>query len=78
MHLLPLAVDATLGLGPSLTLLGDDYPTPDGSCARDFIHVSDLLMRISVRCIGCSVNRPPVCTSNSTLEAAPAMAFGKL
>src|SRR5262249_3958357 len=41
-HLLPLAVDAMLGLGPSLTLLGDDYPTPDGSCVRDFIHVSDL------------------------------------
>jgi UDP-glucose 4-epimerase len=41
-HLLPLAVDATLRLGPSLTLLGDDYPTPDGSCVRDFIHVSDL------------------------------------
>ena len=35
-------LDATLGLGPSLTLLGDDYPTPDGSCVRDFIHVSDL------------------------------------
>lgn len=41
-HLLPLAVDAALGLGPPLTLLGDDYPTPDGSCVRDFIHVSDL------------------------------------
>jgi UDP-glucose-4-epimerase GalE len=41
-HLLPLAVDAMLGLGPSLTVLGDDYPTPDGSCVRDFIHVSDL------------------------------------
>ena len=41
-HLLPLAVDAALGFGPSLTLLGDDYPTPDGSCVRDFIHVSDL------------------------------------
>ncbi len=41
-HLLPLAVDAALGLGPSLTLLGDDYPTPDGSCIRDFVHVSDL------------------------------------
>jgi len=40
-HLLPLAVDATLRLGPSLTLPGDDYPTPDGSCLRDFIHVSD-------------------------------------
>jgi UDP-glucose-4-epimerase GalE len=41
-HLLPLAVDAALGLAPPLTLLGDDYPTADGSCVRDFIHVSDL------------------------------------
>jgi UDP-glucose-4-epimerase GalE len=41
-HLLPLAADAALGLGPSLTLLGDDYETPDGSCVRDFIHVNDL------------------------------------
>jgi UDP-glucose-4-epimerase GalE len=41
-HLLPLAVDAALGLAPPLTLLGTDYPTEDGSCVRDFIHVSDL------------------------------------
>jgi UDP-glucose-4-epimerase GalE len=41
-HLLPLAVDAALGLAPSLTLLGSDYPTEDGSCVRDFVHVSDL------------------------------------
>ena len=41
-HLLPLAVDAALGLGPPLMLLGDDYPTPDGSCIRDFVHVNDL------------------------------------
>lgn len=41
-HLLPLAADAALGLGPALTLLGDDYATPDGSCIRDFVHVSDL------------------------------------
>lgn len=41
-HLLPLAADAVLGLGPPLTLLGDDYPTPDGSCVRDYIHVTDL------------------------------------
>jgi UDP-glucose-4-epimerase GalE len=41
-HLLPLAVDAALGLAPPLTLLGTDYPTADGSCVRDFIHVSDL------------------------------------
>ncbi len=41
-HLLPLAVDAVLGLGPQLTLLGEDYDTPDGSCIRDFIPVTDL------------------------------------
>jgi UDP-glucose-4-epimerase GalE len=41
-HLLPLAADAALGLGPPLTVLGTDYPTPDGSCIRDFVHVSDL------------------------------------
>jgi UDP-glucose 4-epimerase len=39
---LPLAVDAALGLGPPLTVLGTDYPTPDGSCVRDYVHVSDL------------------------------------
>lgn len=41
-HLLPLAADAALGFGPSLTVLGTDYPTSDGSCIRDFIHVTDL------------------------------------
>jgi UDP-glucose-4-epimerase GalE len=41
-HLLPLAVDAALGLGPPLTVLGTDYPTPDGSCVRDYVHVTDL------------------------------------
>lgn len=41
-HLLPLAADAALGFGPALTLLGDDYDTPDGSCVRDFVHVTDL------------------------------------
>jgi UDP-glucose-4-epimerase GalE len=41
-HLLPLAADAVLGFGPKLTLLGADYPTPDGSCVRDFVHVTDL------------------------------------
>ncbi|MFI5002841.1 MAG: NAD-dependent epimerase/dehydratase family protein, partial [Reyranellales bacterium] len=41
-HLLPLAADAVLGFGPALTLLGTDYPTTDGSCVRDFVHVTDL------------------------------------
>jgi len=41
-HLIPLAIDAALGLGPELTIFGTDHPTPDGTCIRDYIHVSDL------------------------------------
>jgi UDP-glucose-4-epimerase GalE len=41
-HLVPLAVDAALGHRPAFTIHGDDYETPDGTCVRDFIHVSDL------------------------------------
>ncbi len=41
-HLVPLAIDAALGLRPELTVFGADYPTPDGTCVRDYVHVSDL------------------------------------
>ena len=41
-HLIPIAVEAGLGLRPQLSVNGTDYPTPDGSCVRDYIHVSDL------------------------------------
>ena len=41
-HLVPLAVDAALGRGPGLTIHGQDYDTPDGTCIRDYIHVQDL------------------------------------
>jgi UDP-arabinose 4-epimerase len=41
-HLLPLAINAALGLGPALSVNGNDYPTPDGTCIRDYIHVADL------------------------------------
>jgi UDP-glucose-4-epimerase GalE len=41
-HLIPLAIEAALGLGRPLTMFGDDFPTPDGSCVRDYIHVADL------------------------------------
>jgi UDP-glucose-4-epimerase GalE len=42
IHLIPLAIDAALGRGPALTVFGDDYDTPDGTCIRDYIHVQDL------------------------------------
>lgn len=41
-HLIPLAIEAALGLGSPLTVFGQDFPTQDGSCIRDYIHVADL------------------------------------
>ncbi len=41
-HLIPLAIGAALGLRPPLTVFGADYPTPDGTCIRDYVHVTDL------------------------------------
>ena len=41
-HLIPLALDAAAGRRPSLTVFGSDYDTPDGTCIRDYIHVTDL------------------------------------
>ncbi|MGA3160678.1 MAG: UDP-glucose 4-epimerase GalE [Terracidiphilus sp.] len=41
-HLIPLVLDVALGRRSSIRIYGDDYPTPDGTCIRDYIHVSDL------------------------------------
>lgn len=41
-HLIPLAIDAALGKRPGLKVFGNDYLTPDGTCVRDFVHVTDL------------------------------------
>jgi UDP-glucose 4-epimerase len=41
-NLIPLVMEARLGLRPQLQVFGDDYPTSDGSCIRDYIHVTDL------------------------------------
>lgn len=41
-HLIPLVLDAAAGKRPSITLFGNDYDTPDGTCIRDYIHVTDL------------------------------------
>ena len=42
-HLIKVAVEAALGLRPKVDVFGTDYPTPDGTCIRDYIHVSDLV-----------------------------------
>ncbi|PIO47688.1 MAG: UDP-glucose 4-epimerase GalE [[Chlorobium] sp. 445] len=41
-HLIPLLLDVALGKRESITIYGNDYPTPDGTCIRDYIHVTDL------------------------------------
>lgn len=41
-HLIPLVLLTALGQRPSISIFGTDYPTPDGTCIRDYIHVSDL------------------------------------
>ena len=41
-HLIPLAIAAATGTGKPLTVFGDDFDTPDGTCLRDYIHVNDL------------------------------------
>lgn len=41
-HLIPLILDVALGRRKSIRIYGEDYPTPDGTCIRDYIHVSDL------------------------------------
>jgi UDP-glucose 4-epimerase len=41
-HLIPLVLDVALGRRKSIRIYGDDYPTADGTCVRDYIHVSDL------------------------------------
>jgi UDP-glucose 4-epimerase len=42
-HLIPLVLDVALGRRAAIRIYGQDYPTPDGTCIRDYIHVSDLV-----------------------------------
>jgi UDP-glucose 4-epimerase len=41
-HLIPVAIDVAIGKRSHLDLFGTDYPTPDGTCLRDYVHVDDL------------------------------------
>jgi UDP-glucose 4-epimerase len=42
-HLIKVSIETALGLRPKVDVFGTDYPTPDGTCVRDYIHVSDLV-----------------------------------
>src|SRR6185503_7480912 len=54
IHVIPRAIEAATG-GAGLQVFGDDYPTPDGTCLRDYIHVTDLA-DAHVRALGASVD----------------------
>jgi UDP-glucose 4-epimerase len=41
-HIIPLILDVALGRREKILIFGEDYPTPDGTCIRDYIHVQDL------------------------------------
>ena len=41
-HLIPIVLETAEGKRPALPLFGDDYPTPDGTCIRDYVHIQDL------------------------------------
>ncbi len=42
-HVIPIVLEVALGKRENVTIFGDDYPTPDGTCVRDYIHVEDLV-----------------------------------
>ena len=46
-HLIPLIFQTAVGRRPKVMIYGDDYPTPDGSCVRDYVHTADLAQRTS-------------------------------
>lgn len=62
-HLIPLVLDAAAGIRPHITVFGDDYDTPDGTCIRDYIHVSDLA-GAHVLALGALVNGAPTTAYN--------------
>jgi UDP-glucose 4-epimerase len=58
-HLIPLVLDVAAGRRPHVTIFGDDYPTLDGTCIRDYVHVEDLA-RAHVLALG-GLTQPGVC-----------------
>jgi UDP-glucose 4-epimerase len=75
-NLVPYITQTAAGLRPQLTIFGDDYNTPDGTCIRDFIHVVDLA-KAHVKALGFMENNPHCCEvfnlgqgrGNSVMEA---------
>jgi UDP-glucose-4-epimerase GalE len=60
-HLIPLVIRAAAGQGPGVELFGTDYPTPDGTCVRDYVHVDDLAEAHELALRRLSPGRPLIC-----------------
>ena len=61
-HLIKVAVETALGKRAKMDVFGTDYPTPDGTCIRDYIHVADLVR-------GAFATRLPICAAAATGHA---------
>lgn len=61
-HLIPLVLDVAMGRRPAITIFGDDYPTKDGTCIRDYVHVEDLADAhiLALRAVEAGPARSPV------------------
>jgi UDP-glucose 4-epimerase len=59
-HLIPLVLDVAMGRRPFIRIYGNDYPTPDGTCIRDYIHVSDLADAhlLALSALGAAAEKP--------------------
>ena len=73
-HLIPLVLDIALGRRSSIRIYGDDYPTPDGTCIRDYIHVSDLADAhlLALKAWELRLPQPQALSSTSVLGTASA------
>ena len=76
-HLIPLVLDVALGRRQSIRIYGDDYPTPDGTCIRDYIHVSDLADAhlLALSALGAAAKERP--RSSTTLVMGRVSACGR-
>ena len=64
-HLIPIILQVPLGQRDALTIFGTDYPTPDGTCVRDFIHVDDLASAHLLALQGLEAHETLICNLGS-------------